>query len=82
MREPKNRCVVGDRVTDANTGSKGIVIDINLRLPSVAGKCIERAKVHWTDCSSSLIGDLQDGWMCEGNLIIDYDKINLFEDAR
>ncbi len=59
-------CVLGDRVEDNNTKSLGIVIDLDV-LTNAGGE-EPLAKVHWTDCSKSLIGNLEDGWICEGNL--------------
>ena len=64
--EAKNRFVIGDRVEDTNTKSLGIVFKLDVIVNE--GGYEPRAKVHWTDCSKSLIGDLEDGCVCEGNL--------------
>lgn len=71
----KNACTIGDRVMDNNTKSLGIVI--NLDIIKNEGGYEPRAKVHWTDCSKSLIGDLKDGWICEGNLTMLHSGENL-----
>jgi len=66
MVEIKHKFEIGDRVQDTNTKSLGIVFELD-EVQNEGG--IEpRAKVHWTYCGSSLIGKLEDGWMCEGNL--------------
>ena len=62
-----NACSIGDRVEDNNTKSLGIVIGLD-EITNEGGQ-EPRANVHWTDCSKSLIiGDIKDGWICEGNL--------------
>ena len=71
----KNACVIGDRVADNNTKSLGIVIDLDI-ITNEGGQ-EPRAKVHWTDCSKSLIGKLKDGWICEGNLTMLHSNENL-----
>lgn len=62
----KNKFEIGDRVIDNNTKSLGIVIDLDIIKNE--GGFEPRAKIHWTDCSKSLIGKLDDAWVCEGNL--------------
>lgn len=76
----KNQCEIGDRVEDNNTKSLGIVIDLDI-IENVGG-LEPRAKIHWTDCSTSLIGKLEDGWVCEGNLTILNPRKNLFESKK
>lgn len=62
----KHEFEIGDRVQDTNTSSYGIVIDLD-HIRNEGG--IEpRASVHWVDCTLSLIGKIEDGWICEGNL--------------
>ena len=76
MKKVKHEFDIGDRVVDSNTKSLGIVIDLD-EITNEGG--IEpRAKVHWTDCSLSLIGELDDGWICEGNLIHMKTKTRVF----
>ena len=71
----ENACEIGDRVVDNNTKSLGIVIDLDTI--ENEGGIEPRAKIHWTDCSKSLIGKLVDGWTCEGNLTILHSNENL-----
>lgn len=73
----ENACVIGDRVEDNNTKSLGIVIDLDI-ITNEGGQ-EPRAKVHWTDCSKSLIGNLEDGWICEGNLTMLSPRENLLQ---
>ena len=75
MEKIKNACEIGDRVEDNNTKSIGIVIDLDVI--ENEGGFEPRAKIHWTDCSKSLIGKLEDGWICEGNLTMLNPKENL-----
>jgi len=76
MGKVKHEFEIGDQVQDTNTKSYGIVIDLD-HITNEGG--IEpRANVHWVDCSQSLIGDIKDGWICEGNLT--HSKTRIFSD--
>jgi hypothetical protein len=75
MKEPKNACSIGDRVEDNNTKSLGIVIDLDIIKNE--GGYEPRAKIHWTDCSKSLIGKLEDKFTCERNITILSPRENL-----
>lgn len=75
-RVPKNACVIGDRVEDNNTKSKGIVIDLDVIKNE--GGYEPRAKVNWyEDNSHELVDFEKEGWICEGNLTMMSPRENL-----